>query len=147
MAANTYEGMFLLNSNKYLSNPEGVVGGVMQILEKVGAEVLASRPWQDGKLAYLVGKHRKGLHYLTYFRLDTQQLTELNRLCKLNEVILRQLIIKLEPALVEPMVAMAKGEAPADEEKAEAKPEGESEKKPEEKSEAQPEKSAEGVAG
>jgi small subunit ribosomal protein S6 len=139
--------MFLLNGNKYLSNPEGVVGGVTQILEKVSAEVLASRPWQDGKLAYLVGKHRKGLHYLIYFRLDSQQLNELNRLCRLNEVILRQLIIKLDPALVEPMVAMVKGEAPPDEGDAEAKPEAESEKKPEEKSQAQPEKSAEGVAG
>lgn len=105
----TYEGMFILDSNRYASNPEGMSGEVLALLQRVGGTLLASRPWQDGKLAYAMDGHRKGMYYLTYFTLDTQKLPELERLVKLNENIIRHLIIALEQALIEPMVAMAAG--------------------------------------
>lgn len=105
----TYEGMFILDSNKYASAPDTVAGEVLAMLTRVGATLLASRPWQDSKLTYAINKHRKGVYYLTYFTVDTQKLTELNRLVKLSEVILRHLTLKLDPALIEPMVAMAQG--------------------------------------
>ena len=101
--------MFLLDSNKYASNSDGVSGEVMAILERAGAKVLASRPWQDSKLAYAINGHRKGMYFLTYFSMDSRGLHEITRLCKFNESILRHLIIKLDPALVEPMLAMASG--------------------------------------
>lgn len=109
MAVVTYEGMFLLDSNKYAANPQGITGEVLGILERVGAKVLATRPWQDGKLAYPVDGHRKGLHFLVYFSLESKQIHEIDRLVKFNESILRHMLINLPPALVEPMVAMATG--------------------------------------
>lgn len=112
MTENTYEGMFLLDSNRYASNPEGTGGEVLAILEKAGAKVLASRPWQDSKLAYQIDGHRKGLYFLTYFSIETAKLGEITRLCKFNETILRHLLIKLDAALVQPMVSMALGHGP-----------------------------------
>lgn len=109
MALVTYEGMFLLDSNRYAANPTGVSGEVLAILERVGAKVLATRPWQDGKLSYPIDGNRKGLHFLVYFSLDSRQLTEIDRLVKFNESILRHMLIKLPEALVEPMLAMATG--------------------------------------
>ncbi|MBS0261375.1 MAG: 30S ribosomal protein S6 [Planctomycetes bacterium] len=109
MANVTYEGMFLLDSNKYAVDPEGVKGEVSALLERVGATVLATRPWQDGKLSYEIKGHRKGLHYLVYFSMDSRSLTELERLSKFNESILRHMVIKLPEALIEPMLAMATG--------------------------------------
>ena len=109
----TYEGMFLLDSMKYASNPDAATKNVLGILEKSGAAILASRPWQDGKLAYPIDGHKKGLYYLVYFQLDGKALPEINRACKLNETIIRQLILKVEPALVEPLLAMATGEGGA----------------------------------
>ncbi len=110
MSVNTYETMFLIDSNKYASDPEGTIGQVNKILERVGAETLAARPWLDGKLAYQIEGRRKGLHYLTYLKMEGQSLNELTRLCKLNEIILRHLTIKLDGALIEPMIAVASGE-------------------------------------
>jgi small subunit ribosomal protein S6 len=101
--------MFLLDSNKYAVNPEGTKGEVLALLERIGAKVLATRPWQDGKLAYAINGHRKGLHFLVYFSMDSLHLVELERLVKFNESILRHLIIKLPVALIEPMLAMATG--------------------------------------
>lgn len=109
MSQVTYEGMFLLDTNKYAANPQGVTGEVTALLERVGAKVLATRPWQDGKLSYAIDGHRKGLHFLVYFTMDSLKLTELDRLVKFNETILRHMVIKLPVALIEPMLAMATG--------------------------------------
>lgn len=109
MSEITYEGMFLLDSNKYAANPDGTTGEVLAIIERAGGKVLASRPWQDGKLAYPIDGHRRGLYFLTYFSMDSRKLHEIARLVKFNESILRHLLIKLDPALVEPMLAMASG--------------------------------------
>lgn len=109
MAEVTYEGMFLLDSNRYAANPQGVSGEVLALLERVGAKVLATRPWQDGKLSYAIDGNRKGLHFLVYFTLDSKHLTEIDRLVKFNESILRHMVIKLPVALIEPMLAMATG--------------------------------------
>lgn len=113
MAENVYEGMFLLDSNTYASNPEGTTKSVLGILEKNGATVLASRPWQDGKLAYPIDGHKKGLYFLAYFRMDGVALPEVNRSCKLNDSVIRLLILQVEPALVEPLLASATGEGAA----------------------------------
>lgn len=113
LADNVYEGMFLLDSNKYASNPEGTTKSVIGILEKNGATILASRPWQDGKLAFPIDGHKKGLYFLAYFRMDGVALPEVNRSCKLNESVIRQLILQVEPALVEPLLASATGEGAA----------------------------------
>ena len=110
MSTNVYEGMFILDSNKYSQNPDATTGEVLALLERVKANVLASRPWQDGKLAYAMEGHRKGLYLLTYFTCDAAGLTEMDRLSKLTDTIIRHMIIKLEPALVEPMLAMASGQ-------------------------------------
>ena len=109
MANVTYEGMFLLDSNKYAVNPDGIRGEVLALLERIGAKVLATRPWQDGKLSYAIDGHRKGLHFLVYFSMDSLHLVELERLVKFNESILRHMVIKLPVALIEPMLAMATG--------------------------------------
>src|SRR5262245_31097151 len=101
--------MFLLDSNRYAANPQGVSGEVLAILERVNAKVLATRPWQDGKLSYAIDGHRKGLHFLVYFSMDSRQLAEIDRLVKFNETILRHMLIKLPVALIEPMLAMATG--------------------------------------
>jgi len=107
---NVYEAMFILDSVKYAQNPDGVQKEVLGLLERVGATVLVSRPWQDAKLAYPIDKHKKGLYYLAYIRTDPSKLTELTRLCKLNETVLRQLVLLVDPLLVEPLVAMASGD-------------------------------------
>ena len=110
-ATATYEGMFILDSSRYSAGPEAAASEVLGLLQRVGGEVLASRPWQDTKLAYSINGNRKGVYFLPYFTLETQKLKELDRLVKLTESVLRHLILKLDPALVTPM---ADGRTPID---------------------------------
>ncbi len=120
MAENVYECMFIFNANAYARNPTGAANSVEEMVKSVGGELLASRLWNEQKLAYPINGHRKGAYWLTYFRIDSSKMTKFNRSCQLNDTVLRHLAIKLDPRLVEPMVAVAKGEVPAEAEQAPA---------------------------
>lgn len=104
MSEYMYEGMFLLDSNRFSADPAAAQQSVLGMLERVGASVVASRPWQEGKLAYPIDNHRKGLYYLACFKMDGSQMDELHRLGKLNETVLRQLVVRHEPVIFDAMV-------------------------------------------
>lgn len=96
--------MFVLDSGKYAQNPQGTEQAVLDFLEKCGAELVVNTPWQEGKLAYEMDGHKKGLHYLTYFKMDGSKVTELNRMCKLSDTVVRVLILEHEPKLFNLMI-------------------------------------------
>ncbi len=110
MPRNVYETLLLLDSNHYSRDPGGVSSALNETIESLGGTVLASRLWQEQKLAYAINGHQKGTYWLIYSELDSSKLTELNRLCQLSEPIIRQMSLKVEPRLVEPMLAHARGE-------------------------------------
>ena len=110
---NVYEGMFLLDPNKYSRDPGGVSGIVTEMIEKAEGTILASRLWNEQRLAYPIKGHKKGVYWLTYFRLEGTKLTSLDHQCQLNETIIRTLFLKVEPRLVDTLVQHAQGETSA----------------------------------
>jgi small subunit ribosomal protein S6 len=110
--SNVYEGMFILDSNRFGRDPDAVSGQVPAQIEKLGGEMLVSRLWEERRLAYAIKSQRKGTYWLTYFRLDGSQLATLRRQCRINENILRFLILKIDPRIVDALVAHAQS-APA----------------------------------
>ncbi|MBM3995864.1 MAG: 30S ribosomal protein S6 [Planctomycetes bacterium] len=111
MPANVYECMFILDSTKVAGNMEAADKQIRGLLEKHKAEVLVSRQWgDDRKFAYPINKHKKGIYYLTYFSCEGKNLVAIEHDCALNEMILRLMILKIHPKLVDTMLALAKGE-------------------------------------
>jgi small subunit ribosomal protein S6 len=110
MAANVYECMFMLDTSKVAGDIGAADKSIRTILEKNHAEVLVSRPWDERRLAYPIGSQKKGLYYLTYFSTEGKSLTGIEHDCKLNEMIMRQLVLRIDPKMVETMLALAKGE-------------------------------------
>lgn len=110
MSEALYEGMFLLDSSRFANDPTGMSEKVVALIEKLEGTVAAHRPWQDGRLAYEIEGRRKGVHYLTYFRMDPARMKELNRACKLSEDIVRNMTIKQPRVLFDQMVAALTGE-------------------------------------
>jgi small subunit ribosomal protein S6 len=103
--------LLIFDSNKYAQDATGVSGGINDLITRNGGEVLVSRLWNEQKLAYPIGHHRKGTYWLTYFRLDSSKLADVHRQLRINEAVLRSMTLKIEPRLVEPLVAHASGTA------------------------------------
>ena len=108
MAQRVYEGMYLLDSNRYSRDASGVSGRIGEMIEKCGGEVLVGRLWAEQKLAYPVDGHRKGAYWLVYFRMDSGKLTELKRAAQLNGDVLRELVLTVDPRLVDTLVEHAR---------------------------------------
>jgi small subunit ribosomal protein S6 len=114
MAANVYECMFLLDTNKVAGDVHNAEQQLLSLVQKHNAEPLAYRPWDERRLAYPIAKHKKGLYYLMYFRSEGKNLATIEHEIGMNEMIVRSLIIKIDPKLVETMLTLVKGEhAPA----------------------------------
>ena len=111
MAVNTYETLFILDSNHYARDPGGLAKKIDEIITAEDGKVLVNRLWMEQKLAYPIDGHQKGTYWLTYFEMEGPGLAKIARAFKLNESIVRQQTIKLEPRLVEPILANARGEA------------------------------------
>ena len=109
MAQNVYESMVIFDPNKYAQDPGGLGATIPNLVARCGGEVLVSRLWQEQKLAFPIGGHKKGAYWLTYFRLDSGKLTEFNRELRINETVVRSLTLKVEPRLVDALVEHAKG--------------------------------------
>lgn len=110
MAKNTYECMFLLDTNKVSGDVPAAAQQLQTLLERNHVEILASRPWDERRLMYPIKGQKKGLYYLTYFASEGKNLVGIERDVALNEMILRSLVIKIEPKLVETMLALARDE-------------------------------------
>lgn len=110
MPANVYECMFILDTNKVAGDQAGAAKQIHALLERNNAEVLASRPWAEQKLAYPIGNHKKALYYLTYFRTEGKNLVNIERDFSLNETILRNMVLRVDPKLVDIMLQLARDE-------------------------------------
>lgn len=110
MPANVYECMFLLDTNKVAGDVGSATKQLHGILERNQAEILASRPWDERRLAYPIEGHKKGLYYLTYFRIEGKTVATLEHDFALNETILRALILKVDPKHVDIMLQLARDE-------------------------------------
>lgn len=103
--------MFILDSGRFGANPEAAAAEVTGIIEKVGGTVSTHRPWQDSKLAYPINGHRKGLYYLAFFTAESTAVNEINGIVKLNDNVLRHLVLSHDKGLYDQMVEMVGGEA------------------------------------
>jgi len=109
LAENVYEGMFILDSNRYGRDPEGVSGRISKLIEGAGGRLLVSRLWEERRLAYAINGHRKGTYWLSYFHLDGVKLAEMERNCLLDDAILRVLFLKVDPRIVDALLTHAQG--------------------------------------
>jgi len=116
LPVNTYEAMFLLDSAKVAPSWDDAVRHVHDILTKHNAEIVASRQWDERRLAYSVEGHKKGTYLLTYFKTQGEELKEISADCHLSELIVRELILKIHPKLVNHLVNQAMTSTPGENE-------------------------------
>jgi len=108
LSQQVYEGFFLLDSNRYAADPTGTTGIIEKILHAAGAEILVSRMWDERRLAYPVKGHKKGVYWLTYFKLESTRVGEITRAARISDEILRSMVTKPDARVAETLVEHAR---------------------------------------
>jgi small subunit ribosomal protein S6 len=103
MPAVTYETMLSTDA-------DGTKNQIHHILERHGATIVISRPWDyNHKLTYAIGKQKKGAFHIIYYTMESTKQAELERDLALQEgLILRQLTLKVDPKWQEIILGVAR---------------------------------------
>ncbi len=73
-----------------------LVGKIEALIARVGGTVEKVDRWGKRRLAYAVKKHTDGYYVLVNFEADPAEIKEIDRVMKINDEILRHLIVKHE---------------------------------------------------
>ena len=108
-----YEGMFILDPGRYGRDPGGVTQQVADLITQHGGTLLAARLWDERKLAYPIKGQKKGVYWLTYFKMPGDGLSPLERQCEISEDILRKLVLRVDDRIADALVqhALSSGES------------------------------------
>ena len=103
---NQYEGMFLLGPSG--ADAEKAVTIVRSMIEKHGGQIQVIKKWDERKLAFEIGKQKRGTYIIAFFKAPGGAITPLERDVKLSEDVMRVLVTaadhlnETEMAAVEP---------------------------------------------
>ncbi|HEX4591172.1 MAG TPA: 30S ribosomal protein S6 [Gemmataceae bacterium] len=108
MPVNVYEALIMLDTSKVAGDVPAVQQQLHAIMDRNKVEVLASRPWDERRLAYPIHGQKKALFYLIYFKGTGEHLVGIEHDLKLNETVLRAMTLRIEPKLEETMLSLAR---------------------------------------
>jgi small subunit ribosomal protein S6 len=110
---NVYEAMVIFDSNRFARDRSAMPAELEKSIKSGGGEVLVSRLWEERRLAYPIAGQRRGTYWLYYFRGPSGMLTALNREWEIHDGILRHLVLKIHPHIVDAVLEHARtGPAP-----------------------------------
>jgi small subunit ribosomal protein S6 len=93
-----YESMFILHPN-IIGKEDKIAENIEKVKEfitKKNGEILEVKEWGKRRLAYEIEHLKEGYYVIIYFTFDAQHLSSLENFYKLNENIIRSIIIKLD---------------------------------------------------
>lgn len=94
-----FEIGFIVRPDITEEEAEAVVQGVLQLLEKAQATIEKVDNWGRRRLAYPIEKHQEGLYIFIKVELESSEVGAIERRLKLNEKVIRFLILRLDDKL------------------------------------------------
>jgi small subunit ribosomal protein S6 len=111
MPVKLYETLFALDATKVSADGDAVRNAIHAHLEKFGGQIEIARPWdENAKLAYPIKKQKKAYLYIVYYRMESTKQAELERELQLDDNILRQLTMLVEPKWADTILEIARNE-------------------------------------
>ena len=110
MPVELYETLFILDSTKLSSEPDAVKSQLHTTLERYGAEIIVSRPWDDRKLMYPIKKQKKGAYHAIYYNVESTKQRDIERDFAINESVLRLMTSHIDPKWAEAIMDVAKND-------------------------------------
>ena len=91
-----YEGVFILSPDLSPEASKGAVTQVQELISKGGGRVEGIQDWGRKRLAYKIKKRQEGNYVLLNFQMDPDQSKKLEQALRLNDNLLRFLIVNKE---------------------------------------------------
>ena len=88
-----YEGVFIIKADLSNELSKGVVAGLQELVTKNGGRVDGLQEWGKKRLAYKINKKHEGSYVILNFQLDSKHTKKLEQSLKLNDQLLRYLLI------------------------------------------------------
>jgi small subunit ribosomal protein S6 len=86
-----YEAMFLFPATAS-AELDATIKTARGIIERHGGEIIVAKKWDERKLAYEMGRNKRGLYVIVYFTAPGSSIAAIERDVNLSEDILRVLI-------------------------------------------------------
>jgi len=102
-----YEVMFLIDSAEAAKDWDGIIELVTKMLNKIDAQIVSLRKWDERPLAYPIKRVSRGTYILAYFKADGLKIHELERDVLLSERVMRALILRVEHLTEEDIIKQA----------------------------------------
>lgn len=90
---NNYEGVFIVDPDLTADASKGVVTQIQELIQKNGGRVDGLQDWGKKRLAYKINKKQEGSYVLFNFQLDPKLARKLEQSLRLNDQIIRYLIV------------------------------------------------------
>jgi small subunit ribosomal protein S6 len=107
-----YEVTYILRPALEESEVEERSNAIAEIVKSHGGEVVGIEKLGKKRLAYEIKDAREGYYVVMQFKGEPATSKELERLLKLHEDVLRELIVRLDARMLKHMAALAQGAPP-----------------------------------
>lgn len=94
-----YETLYIVRPELSEEEQQAVAQKFADIVTQAGGEVIKLDIWGKRRLAYEVKKLREGIYILMQFRGESQVAQEVERVLKITDEVIRQLVVRLEDDL------------------------------------------------
>lgn len=92
---NKYEMMFIVKTMEE-AEASKIAEELKSIITSMKGEITDFKDLGNKKLAYPINKEVTGIYYVVNFNADNEIITELDRKAKINESVIRHMIIRLD---------------------------------------------------
>ena len=106
-----YEVVFLVHPDQSDQVPN-MIERYRSLIEQDGGKIHRLEDWGRKRLAYPIEKIHKAHYIMMNIECSTEALTQLKDAFRYNDVVLRNLCLKLEEAITEPSLMMNKDKEP-----------------------------------
>ena len=92
---NKYEAMFIVKPDLSEEERKTLFAGIQETVVKNNGQVTNAAVWgEKRRLTFPIKKQQEGVYYLAYFSAPSEAITKLKYAFKLNELILRVMILR-----------------------------------------------------
>ena len=91
-----YEAMYIVDADTPEEVLDGIIAKYSKVVTEAGGEVTEAGKWDKGRrpLAYEINKKREGMYLLMQFVANSEVPKELDRIFKINDEIVRHIIVR-----------------------------------------------------